>query len=1472
MSSGQTSSSSGSKREIKRQPVTDLPEQRSDTSEFLSFRPEIPPPTTPQKSKRPTRSMPDYDEEMMSVPLAAGPSTESANSPRIYTPVDPQQPAMAQAMQDDGMTKVLQMMAQSLTKLNETSRNSTPVYASQLPPYPADSVPTFDGNNVTLFLERFEDMAKYYEFTSKMMIERLTAHCKAKQRAIIQASDEYEESLQTTDWSTLRAALKKRFRTNDKYQQEVRAEYFEHWLAQCQARTELSTLEYLQEFHIRSKRCIESGTIEKGRRGFYLVKGLPLKQATRVLEKFQLRTDSPLSFDYKKISDYLSKRMEVEEDARMLNPAEAIKEFEPEAEFDIAAAKEAQAKSLKQPAIPDQKLIFQPPSLNIPLREYDQKPAPKPAQKQLPPGSAPTKNEVDGLVDKMLQLKLNKANLEIEPWSLQWTPREAELMANQVIRGEVNRQADERATALRSYMPQAYLAPPAQNPRYNNAMNYQQTQGQQSQQGYQQSNQRPIGYQNYSNNSQTFQPKTGYGNQNNQYSQVAGAGFLCWVCDKTGHQKNDCPTLRGFVDKGWCYLDERSQLNWGTPSNPQGRITNLGTRRWAEAISAEIKRRWIKQDIDPLSYESPFLKDPQSSLPVENNAISVQLVPDSSGTITADDYEQFWNLSSVLGETDSDTSSQLRGANQCNNNTVASATIARADTRKKPSASHNPSKVQKAAPKAVLKRPPEEHIPHLRGHKNRDDNYFLDRNLSKDRTVQFADTPGPADTDMLDAPVDSEPKKAPKDPQPETKDKHTRKHRIVEKLAPDAQKVIQQILDTEISLPLKTVLGNMPEVRKKLFQQGYTTEEFNKLQINATSHSLEQESCESDSDEGLRPISLVNSLSLGQLPDYVLVEAVAGRVTQCYHIDAEHWTDAQISHVQQHIIAEEDQDVGPVADDSIDSQQEYDRAAGIEHLRRDCPKVPIEIRGNNFLTLLDSGAELNTMKRETAEKANLPITSLPKSMSSARMVSANGTTECFVGIVWGVPIRIGRIEVRTNFFVIESCTNPIILGNPFLTDARARIEYATNGLTYCRIFSEDGEFNTRFLAECGSTGYVSSVQARMGMTGTEREGEEMKPVTEWLKKKRLEKPRAPSEQKYFCWGPNTFLGKGPDGTIVVKDEEGLFVVANECAESLSDNILSEVVGALGGCEYEERGVDVVWKEQLSDIRKNKTGMPIEVVTMVKLKPSEAQKEKGHFEVNGMHKRKGQKVEPIDDSGQAPRKVEGRLDWKERAKAKQVPNADHARAPFAQYFEPRYADFPRGTRVTPERLKEMKISPDLWPRERQLLEELLFRREAALAWDFRESEEPEEDVEDFIEAHLNAVQLVVQEIYDTTPALQYGCCPADLSFSDKPLDDCYSEESQQLAAWILFRKRPEHLNKAEFRKFKQKALRMTVRERHLFTLPSGGRPLRRVVDDPAQQQEIIRELHDNSGHRGKEGTWRKVWTRYHWKGQYEQVKN
>ncbi|KAK1912950.1 hypothetical protein P3342_004886 [Pyrenophora teres f. teres] len=160
----------------------------------------------------------------------------------------------------------------------------------------------------------------------------------------------------------------------------------------------------------------------------------------------------------------------------------------------------------------------------------------------------------------MLQLKLNKAQLELEPWNFQWTPREAELMTNQVIRGEVNKQTNERAAALRSYMPQAGGVVHNQSYQYSGPNG-----GQQPQRRYQQSYAQPTqdqnSYQNYGNNSQNYQGRMGYSNQSNQYGQGSGAGLLCWVCDKINHQKKDCPTLQAYIDKGWYHLDDRSVLN-----------------------------------------------------------------------------------------------------------------------------------------------------------------------------------------------------------------------------------------------------------------------------------------------------------------------------------------------------------------------------------------------------------------------------------------------------------------------------------------------------------------------------------------------------------------------------------------------------------------------------------------------------------------------------------------------------------------------------------------------------------------------------------------------------------------------------------------------------------------------------------------------------------------------------------------------
>jgi hypothetical protein len=113
--------------------------------------------------------------------------------------------------------------------------------------------------------------------------------------------------------------------------------------------------------------------------------------------------------------------------------------------------------------------------------------------------------------------------------------------------------------------------------------------------------------------------------------------------------------------------------------------------------------------------------------------------------------------------------------------------------------------------------------------------------------VHFTDGPEALDTDMLDMPPTRERTK--KNAEVSSETKYVKKHRMVEKLVPDAQKVIQSILDTGVNIQLKTILSNMPDVRKKLFQTGYTAEEFERIGINAA--HLEYDSSSDDDDSSV---------------------------------------------------------------------------------------------------------------------------------------------------------------------------------------------------------------------------------------------------------------------------------------------------------------------------------------------------------------------------------------------------------------------------------------------------------------------------------------------------------------------------------------------------------------------------------------------------------------------------------------------
>ena len=115
-------------------------------------------------------------------------------------------------------------------------------------------------------------------------------------------------------------------------------------------------------------------------------------------------------------------------------------------------------------------------------------------------------------------------------------------------------------------------------------------------------------------------------------------------------------------------------------------------------------------------------------------------------------------------------------------------------------------------------------------------------------------------------------------------------------------------------------------------------------------------------------------------------------------------------------------------------------------------------------------------------------------------------------------------------------------------------------------------------------------------------------------------------------------------------------------------------------------------------------------------------------VNTMYKRKADKVRPVDSSQSDGSTPGGREDWRERAIAKERAAGKHIqKGKFDNWLYPRTADFEKGKRLTPERIRCLQIGDILTPQERELFVEMLYNREAVLSWTFDELGMVREDV-------------------------------------------------------------------------------------------------------------------------------------------------
>ena len=123
------------------------------------------------------------------------------------------------------------------------------------------------------------------------------------------------------------------------------------------------------------------------------------------------------------------------------------------------------------------------------------------------------------------------------------------------------------------------------------------------------------------------------------------------------------------------------------------------------------------------------------------------------------------------------------------------------------------------------------------------------------------------------------------------------------------------------------------------------------------------------------------------------------------------------------------------------------------HWARATIETPVKIgeKKETVVALIDHGSEINLMSTDFYKKGRWPT----NTNHGWKIRAATKATEDLYGACPNVKVTVGDVEINQHFFVQDSASHPIILGQPYITSSRMETKVFDNGAAFARIKSLD---------------------------------------------------------------------------------------------------------------------------------------------------------------------------------------------------------------------------------------------------------------------------------------------------------------------------------------------------------------------------------------------------------------------------------